>query len=136
MFAFTPLELVAIAVVALGLCTVVGLVAFKLFEGLLEPKRWEADQLESGEPRSPEERELMRSPRGSFGDRLTAVERKLPALKKPLDDDRVDALLASLPDVGELPPARPASGAVLPPEAAAAADPPVSNDENSREEEE
>lgn len=104
MFAFSPLELVAIAVVAMGLFSVVGVVAFKMFEGLLEPKRWDADQVESGAPRSPEERELMRSPRGSFGDRLTAVERRLPALKKPLDGDRIDALLASLPDVDESPP--------------------------------
>ncbi len=101
MFGFSLLELVAIGVVAMGLFSVLGVVAFKMFEGLLEPKRWEADPLDSGPQRSPEERELMRSPRGSFGDRLTAVERRLPALRKPLDGDRIDRLLASLPDEEE-----------------------------------
>jgi hypothetical protein len=103
MFGFSPLELVALGIVALGVFSVLGVVAFKIFENVLEPKRWHADQLESGKGRSFEEREIMGSQRGSLGDRITAVERRLPSLKKPLEGDPVDRLLASLPDVDELP---------------------------------
>ena len=106
MIGFSPLELVALAVVALGVFSVLGVVAFKVFEGLLEPKRWQADQVGSGERTSTDEMELMRSHRGSLGDRITAVERRLPGLKKPLEGDPVDKLLASLPDVEGLPPIR------------------------------
>jgi len=103
MLGLSPLELVALGVVALGVFSVLGVVAFKIFEKALEPKRWQADQLNSGTRPSFDEREIMGSPRGSFGDRLTAVERRLPTLKKPLEGDPLDRFLATLPDVDELP---------------------------------
>jgi hypothetical protein len=106
MLGLSPVELVALGVVALGLFSVLGVVAFKVLEKLLEPKNWQADHLESGNRRSFEERDIMRSPRGSLGDRLTAVERRLPTLKKPLEGDSVERFLANLPDVAMPPTSR------------------------------
>ena len=93
-------ELVLLGVVALGVFSVLGVVGFKLLERLLGDPGWHPDELESGSRRSSasDEAELMRDEQRWLGDRLTAVERRLPDLRRPLEGDPVDRLLPDLPD--------------------------------------
>jgi len=96
-------ELVALAVVALGGFSVLGVLGFRIFEKLLASERWEPDELSAGGRSAPgaDEVELMRHDQRWLGDRLTAVERRLPGLRKPLEGDPVDRLLERLPDVDD-----------------------------------
>jgi len=97
-------ELVVLGVVALGLFSVLGIVGFKVLEGLLTTRQWEPDEIGPGARRgsNPDEAELMRDEQRWLGDRLTAVERRLPGHRKPLDGDPLDRLLEGLPGVDDM----------------------------------